>query len=152
MYRQGDVLLIPIRGTKKAKGTPVQAEHGRLILARGEATGHHHSVDARYGALTIDEGVTYLTIEELTAPMVEGVFPVLRHQERAVILAHPEWGETAFAREDCVAIENGVARVSGRFAPFQHQEHAAEAVRPGSYQVVRQREYAGPEHIRAVAD
>lgn len=41
-YRQGDVLLI---STDKApEGKPVKAENGLVILARGEATGHHHSV------------------------------------------------------------------------------------------------------------
>ena len=45
IFRQGDVLLI--KTTKKNDlGEPIKAESGRMILARGEATGHHHSVDA----------------------------------------------------------------------------------------------------------
>ena len=79
MARQGDVLIRKIRGT--AKGVPVEPVHGRLILARGEATGHHHSVPAQAGTLTLDEeGVMYLTIEELTA---------VEHQEHAPVRLEP---------------------------------------------------------------
>ena len=99
--RQGDVFIVRISG--KAKGAVVPPEHGRLILARGEATGHHHSVPAQAGTLTLDEGnVMYLTIEELTA--------------------------------------------------VEHQEHSPITLEPGTYQVTRQREYAGPERQRYVGD
>lgn len=42
MIRQGDVMLVRC-GALPAKGLPVPPEGGRLILAEGEATGHHHS-------------------------------------------------------------------------------------------------------------
>ncbi|SRR6266699_1562422 len=80
MLRQGDVLLIPVTRVPK-KLTPVQPERGRLILARGEVTGHHHSVDAKTATLNLDEGgVLYMTVEELTA---------IRHQEHAPIPLAP---------------------------------------------------------------
>jgi hypothetical protein len=41
-FRQGDVLLI--KSDSIPSGDKTKAENGRLILARGEATGHHHSV------------------------------------------------------------------------------------------------------------
>ena len=42
-YRQGDVLLVP--GTEIPAGAqPVPAQNGRVVLALGEATGHHHSI------------------------------------------------------------------------------------------------------------
>lgn len=99
--RQGDVLLIPVAKIPK-KLTAVSAEHGRLILAHGEITGHHHSVPATTATLNLDEGgVMFLTVEELTE--------------------------------------------------LSHQEHAPIALEPGSYKVVRQREYQQDE-IRNVAD
>lgn len=102
IVRQGDVLIRRI-ATAPAKLTPVAPEHGRLILARGEATGHSHSVPAGAGTLSLDEGgVMYLTIDQLTA--------------------------------------------------VEHQEHAAIPLEPGTYQVVRQREYAGPERQTWVGD
>lgn len=80
MFRQGDVLLIPIRRAPKQR-TPVAPVRGRLILARGEVTGHHHSVDAKAATLSLDEGgVMYLEIEQLTE---------VRHQEHAPIALEP---------------------------------------------------------------
>lgn len=102
IVRQGDVLIRRI-ATMPAKLTPLAPEHGRLILARGEATGHHHSIPASAGTLNLDEGGTmYLTIDQLTS--------------------------------------------------VDHQEHASIPLEPGVYQVVRQREYAGPERTQYVGD
>ena len=43
MYRQGDVLIIPVKsiptGSKK-----VERDRGRVVLAHGEATGHAHTL------------------------------------------------------------------------------------------------------------
>ncbi len=44
MYRQGDVLLE--RVNKIPTGLRLQKASGRIILAHGEVTGHHHSIDA----------------------------------------------------------------------------------------------------------
>lgn len=78
--RQGDVFFE--RVASKPKGLKAVApEGGRLILARGEATGHHHSIPASAGTLEIDEGgVMYLTIDQLTA---------VEHQEHAAIPREP---------------------------------------------------------------
>lgn len=44
LFRQGDVLIERVgRIPKDAVKSP--AENGRIILAHGEATGHHHSLD-----------------------------------------------------------------------------------------------------------
>lgn len=43
--RQGDCPIVEVKDWQK--GTIVaKPENGRLIIARGEATGHHHSVEA----------------------------------------------------------------------------------------------------------
>jgi hypothetical protein len=46
MYRQGDVLLVPVDGTQVPVGAlPAPLDRrGRYVLARGEATGHAHVV------------------------------------------------------------------------------------------------------------
>lgn len=49
LYRQGDVLLIPISNLPQGL-TPIDPVEGRLILAEGEVTGHAHAIlesDAR---------------------------------------------------------------------------------------------------------
>ncbi len=52
MVRQGDVLLIPV--DRVPEGVERQAERGRLIVAKGEATGHHHSFAADSGVALIE--------------------------------------------------------------------------------------------------
>lgn len=77
MYAQGDLLLLPLSlarqigiplGTTRSPLQPDATLPGCLVLAYGEATGHHHTVPARTVALAErDElGVTYLTLEALT--------------------------------------------------------------------------------------
>lgn len=97
-FRQGDLLFEAVTALP-ATLKPVQPEQGRLIVARGEATGHHHSVPANAGVLSLDEGgVMYLTIEELTAvehqehraiPLEPGVYKVTRQRELSVVDAMP---------------------------------------------------------------
>lgn len=102
MLRQGDVLLI------ETEDVPVGAhevppEGGRVVLARGEATGHHHSIRAGTGATLWDlNGSRLLTVVSEAA--------------------------------------------------LTHQEHATVEVPPGTYRVVRQREYAGDGEVRRVID
>lgn len=70
-YRQGDVWIE--RVDRIPEGTePVKPENGRLILARGEATGHHHSIDAKFGALLAKGAERFLKVEKTVQ---------LKHQE-----------------------------------------------------------------------
>lgn len=79
MVRQGDVLLVPVKkipkGAKKRK-----AEHGRLILARGEATGHHHSFAAGSGVQLLEapDGTLFVDAPKSGAP--------LEHQEHSTLV------------------------------------------------------------------
>ena len=49
-YRQGDVLVVRISDVPES-AFPVPREDGRLVLARGEATGHAHVIDDQRAAL-----------------------------------------------------------------------------------------------------
>ena len=95
MIRQGDVLLV--KTNKKPEGVATAPRNGRIILAEGEATGHHHSVDAQVCELFGD----LLVVREAT--------------------------------------------------PLTHQEHGLIEIQPGTWWVVRQREYT-PQEIRRVQD
>lgn len=72
MFRQGDVLLIPVTNVPEKAAKAGEQEDGRLILARGEVTGHHHSVDADRAEAWTKSGRTYLSVSKQT---------VLAHQE-----------------------------------------------------------------------
>ena len=90
LYRQGDVLIEQVHVLPK-KLVPQVPDTGLLVLARGEATGHHHSIPASAGTLQTDEGgVMYLTIEELTE---------VRHQEHAPIPLAPGFYRVRRQRE-----------------------------------------------------
>lgn len=90
--RQGDVLLIPVEDA--TPGTPVAREGGRLILARGEATGHHHAIaDRDVELFTIGDGVD----------TAEGLDLLLRVRSRAgATLTHEEHGEVPVGQGDWV--------------------------------------------------
>lgn len=104
-YRQGDVLLIPC--AEIPTGTYEDAaENGRVVLARGEQTGHAHTMAA---------------------------------------------SRVRYFRDD--GSGGGFMRVVGP-APVEltHEEHASLAIPPGTYRVIRQREYQPRAAPRAVAD
>ena len=75
MKRQGDVLVTPVDSIPPGS-SPELTENGLVILAKGEATGHHHSVDAAVAGMVAVDGLRFLSIREI-AP--------LRHQEHAEI-------------------------------------------------------------------
>lgn len=80
MFRQGDVLLKRIESPAypvHPKPARVKPEQGRVILARGEATGHHHS-------LVADDDTELVKIgERMLLTLARG--GTLQHQEHAPI-------------------------------------------------------------------
>jgi len=76
--RQGDVLLEKVPEREIPQGaTRIQPQDGILILRRGEATGHHHSVDCRRAELyTLSDGSMLLKVNKETT---------LKHQEHSPI-------------------------------------------------------------------
>src|SRR5262245_29715987 len=95
MYRQGDVLLIPIDPTSlPARRNPeARDERGRLVLAYGEATGHAHVVADPTAVLLADDdeinrrflvlaAEALLTHEEhAPIPLPAGAYRVIRQRE-----------------------------------------------------------------------
>lgn len=63
--RQGDVFLKPAT-LPAGRGKKIKSVRGRLILARGEATGHHHSVRADVAELFDFGGKVVLVVSEPT--------------------------------------------------------------------------------------
>jgi hypothetical protein len=53
MYRQGDVLIIPVESIPE-RLDPIGREDGRVVLAHGEVTGHAHVIKAEQAALFRD--------------------------------------------------------------------------------------------------
>ena len=94
MYRQGDVLLVPI---DKLPGTagPVNLrdEACRIILAEGEATGHAHAIaslsarllghdiERRFLEVLAEGGVDLSHEEHATVHLPKGHYRVIRQRE-----------------------------------------------------------------------
>jgi hypothetical protein len=81
MVRQGDVMLELV--AKLPAGLVKQpADNGRVILARGEVTGHHHSLaaDASEAWKGQTETEFYVEVDELSE---------LVHQEHSAIAVEP---------------------------------------------------------------
>jgi hypothetical protein len=81
MYRQGDVLLMRVEAVPRDTHLCARDERGRLVLARGEATGHAHSIDSAMAELFEDpDGALYLRVQAGTTQPVQ-----LVHEEHAAI-------------------------------------------------------------------
>jgi hypothetical protein len=83
MFRQGDVLIIPVA---KIPGNlePVKREGGRVILAHGEVTGHAHAIKDDRAALFRDPKLAAIFMH------VSGDAPVaLEHDEHDTISVPP---------------------------------------------------------------
>lgn len=82
--QQGDVL---IKSTQRVKGKKV----GHLTLAKGEATGHHHTITKGDATLYEQDGTLYLHVESEKA--------TLTHQEHKTIeIPKGDW-EIGIVRE-----------------------------------------------------
>ena len=83
MYRQGDVLIVPVKALPKNL-EPVDREQGRVILAHGEVTGHAHAIKDQKAALFRDPKLAAIFMN------VSADGPVaLEHEEHATIHIPP---------------------------------------------------------------
>ena len=95
MYRQGDVLLMPI-SAEAVPSVAVAASRdraGRFVLARGEATGHAHVIvgpDVRL--LTLPDDVDEMFLEIMTRAR-------LAHEEHGPITVPAGWYRVVRQRE-----------------------------------------------------
>lgn len=92
MFRQGDVLIIPVKSVPK-KLTEIPREDGRVILAHGEVTGHAHAIHSPRvtmfredgsgaGLYLIANGPAEIVHEEhATVALPKGLYEVRRQVE-----------------------------------------------------------------------
>lgn len=91
MYRQGDVLLERIE--KLPNGVKHQKVKGEIVLAYGEATGHHHAIKKGKVRLYKDPKTqaSYVEVAEAIA--------ALTHEEHKPILLEPGVYKVGIQRE-----------------------------------------------------
>ncbi|MBH5337856.1 hypothetical protein IHE55_24970 [Streptomyces pactum] len=97
MYRQGDVLIVPVPEESLPAGTAAlprqpRDSRGRLVLALGEVTGHAHAVvgpgllvrePGPFGAsyLHLPDGGRVVHEEHAAIPLPKGWYRVVRQRE-----------------------------------------------------------------------
>ena len=93
MFRQGDVLIVPISKIP-AGAKPIAREGGRVVLAHGEVTGHAHTIKDKHAALFRDPKLAAIFMH------VSGAAPVaLEHDEHNTIELPPGNYEIVRQRE-----------------------------------------------------
>lgn len=154
LYRQGDVAIERITALPPSLNR-VPLESGKVILAHGEVTGHHHAfADVDCTKFTDSSGAEFFDVR---GREMSFTLPVIRRWKNQVMISHPLHGMIEFAVAD-VAITDGHVTVSGKFGLLRHDEHNTHGIPAGIYKgaqigngTVRQREYH-PESIRNVMD
>jgi hypothetical protein len=85
MFRQGDVAIIPVdRLPEQLK--QVERDHGRIVLAYGEVTGHAHAIASADADLFETPGATAAAIDRFLR--VRSVV-TLDHEEHTAITIPP---------------------------------------------------------------
>lgn len=102
-YRQGDV-FIAAAATIPAGAVPVDRDHGRVVLAYGEVTGHAHAIINQACALLEDPetGRRWLIVEDGAGTLVDGdTVPgvALEHEEHGTVIVPPGAHEIRIQRE-----------------------------------------------------
>ena len=83
MYRQGDVLIVPVKSIPKTAEL-VARDSGRIVLAHGEVTGHAHAIKDNRAALFRDPKLAAIFMH------ISGDTPVaLEHDEHDTIELPP---------------------------------------------------------------
>lgn len=150
---QGDVCLFRIPGhIKLDTSDEITARNGRLILAEGEVTGHHHAIwDRNPPTMFREDGAGAGVSESDTAAMVAKATKV--KAGTAKLYRDPNAVETLMRSgellTDTLAI--GILVVEKHPVVLRHDEHDAIRIPPGRYYVGGQQEWDAAE-ARRVAD
>jgi hypothetical protein len=104
-------------------------EQGRIILAHGEVTGHAHEVLTEALAVPTLEQAQFFETPDGTHELIVLAPCVLTHQEHGRIALDP-----------------------ARPVQVRQGDVLLDPTGPGTWRVIRQQEWAGPEQWRQVAD
>jgi hypothetical protein len=141
--QQGDVLLFRIPDHIKLNLTEeISARDGRLILAEGEVTGHHHAIWFPQPVHLRDDAMARAVEARAPAPAATAKLFSGRAAAEALVRA----GEITNAR-----LFIGVLVVEGGPMVLRHDEHDAVRIPPGRFYVGGQAEWDAAEE-RRVAD
>jgi len=94
VYRQGDVLIMQARRSRKVELEEVPRDNGNVVLAYGEVTGHSHAISdpgaVLFNRRGMDEGIRFLELkndatlaheEHSAIQLPAGFYRVIRQRE-----------------------------------------------------------------------
>lgn len=92
IYRQGDILFVEVSDPAPDESQPVARESGRIIIARGESTGHAHAIVSQQAKLLSNPALNMRWIvadapaevvheEHATITLPPGVWQVVQQRE-----------------------------------------------------------------------
>jgi hypothetical protein len=93
MWRQGDVMVRQVDSIP-SNTAPIARDHGRIVLAYGEVTGHAHAI--------VDEAVEFVRTADTNQRflrIMSASGAALRHEEHATITLPPGTYEVIQQRE-----------------------------------------------------
>jgi hypothetical protein len=153
MIRQGDVILIPVDSIP-ANAVELDARQGgKVILAYGEVTGHHHRFEAGSYATTLlrtDDGSTFLRVEPTITRLVLHAIDDTEARDvsvedgRTVRLTAEQFASAQATLAAAATLEiPAVWYVPG--AILWHEEHHGQVIPPGEYRLPGQRQYTSAD-------
>jgi hypothetical protein len=145
---QGDVCLfaIPVN-IKIDKSEEIEPRDGRLILAEGEVTGHHHAIGlAKYlpQATQFHDAAQARALTKVDKKQKVGTAKMYRAASTIQALQRAGQLTTTALAIGVLVVENGPVNLA-------HDEHDTITIPPGSYYVGNQREWDAAEE-RRIAD
>lgn len=150
---QGDVCLFRLPAHIKVDTSEeIAAKDGRLILAEGEITGHHHAIwDRNPPTMFREDGGGAGHTEAATAAMIKAVAPVKTgtaklYRDPKAVAALMKSGELTTG-----VLAIGILVVEKQPVVLRHDEHDAIRIPPGRYYVGGQQEWDAAS-ARRVAD
>lgn len=153
-YRHGDVYLreavIPITAKKTKR------DHGHVVLAYGEVTGHAHRIKERTVQMWSAGDQRYITVPAEGETVRPGTFAIVarRHKPEPSVAWLQDGRRVWIEESDSRAVIVGQQLTLVHGVPgVTHEEHDTEVFAPRTYEMIQQREYDYlAEMPRAVAD
>lgn len=149
--QQGDVEIFRVPDHIKIKTThEIKPRDGRLIIAEGELTGHHHAISMR-ATMFREDGSGSGPSRTETDAMIKSV--TSKRTGSARLYRDPEAVQTLIKAGELLRADLaiGFLIVEGGPVTVRHEEHDGIRLDPGRYYVGGQVESAGADE-RRVAD
>jgi len=145
-YRQGDVPLVPVARIPES-AVELPRTNGKVILAFGEVTGHHHRFESGSCATKLrdGDGSEFVRVDDVELTLrPTAIEDATKRDVRMEGMALPVRLEPAAFRAAETALRES-RTLTLRGSVLTHEEHHGIVVAPGNYALPGQREYTAAD-------